>query len=87
MLCYTSPRKSMPKVNKENVLDNIKRFARKKALVICYLKHVLVFEEHSSEDYLKVISDGKKRPKDPHSVFPLWKDFHVITMTLLVDEV
>ena len=53
----------MPKVNKEKVLDNVKRFARKKALVICYLKHVLVFEEHSSEDYLKVISDGKKDQK------------------------
>ena len=75
------------KINKEKFYAIPKRFERKKALIICYLKDTGVCEEYWPADYLKVIYYGKERPRDPHSVFPLCKDRHVLTMLLSVDEV
>ena len=87
MLCYKLSRKIILKINKEKFLDNIKRFERNKALVICCLKDTVVSEEHWPADYLKIIYYGKERPKDLCSVFLLCKDYHVIAMVLSVDEV
>ena len=48
------------KLNKEKFFDNTKRFERKKALVICYLRDAVVYDEHWLADYLKVVCYGKE---------------------------
>ena len=56
----------MLKINKEKFLDNIKRFERNKALVICCLKDTVVSEEHWPADYLKSFIMGKNDQEISH---------------------
>ena len=81
------------------VLNYIKRFRRKKALLVFFIpsdnipdhKNAVVYEERWPADYPKVIYYGKEQPRDSSSTnrVCLCKDCHVrnIMIVLSIDEV